>query len=34
MDSIGKCKAFHSFTDWARKDEQKCGLKANNFTQN
>jgi hypothetical protein len=34
MDHLGKCKVYHSFTDWARKDEQKCGLKANNFTQN
>jgi hypothetical protein len=32
MDHLGKCKVYHSFTDWARKDEQKCGLKANNFT--
>ena len=34
MDYVGKCKVYHSFTDWVRNDEQKCGLKANNFTQN
>lgn len=32
MDDLGKCKLHHSFTDWSRKDENKCGLKARNYT--
>jgi len=29
---MGKCKLYQTFTDRVRKDETKCGIKANNFT--
>lgn len=32
IDELGKCKVYHSFTDWVRNDENKCGLKARNYT--